>query len=89
VPLVAIAPPDERLLKAVLIKHFSDRQLAVEPAVINYLALRMERSMAMAGKVVAALDGRALASHRKVTRVLAAEILAELGQPAGDGDGDA
>ncbi len=88
VPLVAIASPDERLLKAVLIKHFSDRQLSVEPSVINYLALRMERSMAMAGKVVAAMDGRALASHRKVTRVLAAEILAELGQPAGEGDGD-
>ena len=82
VPMVAIAPPDERLLKAVLIKHFSDRQLSVEPAVINYLAVRMERSMAMAHAVVAAIDMRAMASHRKVTRALAAEILAELGQVA-------
>ena len=82
VPLVEIAPPDERLLKAVLVKHFSDRQLAVEPPVINYLAVRMERSMAMAEAVVAAMDKRALTSHRKVTRALAAEILAELGQPA-------
>ena len=79
VPVVAIAPPDETLLKAVMIKHFSDRQLSVEPAVIDFLALRMERSMAMAGAIVDALDRRALATKRKVTRPLAAEVLAELG----------
>ena len=79
-PLVSIAPPDETLLKAVLVKHFFDRQLAVEPPIIAYIALRMERSMAMAEAVVGAIDKRALASHRKVTRALAAEILAELGQ---------
>ena len=91
VPLVSIAPPDEMLLKAVLVKHFSDRQLAVDPAVINYLALRMERSMAMAQSIVAAIDKRALESHRKVTRVLAAEVLTELGQmahPVSGDDGD-
>lgn len=79
-PMVSIAPPDETLLKAVLVKHFFDRQLAVDPPVIAYIALRMERSMAMAEAVVGAIDKRALASHRKVTRALAAEILAELGQ---------
>ena len=36
-PLVTISPPDEALLKAVLVKHFADRQLAVEPHVINLL----------------------------------------------------
>ncbi len=89
VPLVAIEPPDERLLKAVLVKHFSDRQLSVDPAVINYLAIRMERSMAMAQAVVAAIDKRALASHRKVTRALAAESLSELGQLADGADNEA
>jgi hypothetical protein len=33
------------LLKAVLVKHFADRQLNVEPHVINYVALHMEQSM--------------------------------------------
>ena len=89
VPVVAIAPPDEALLKAVLVKHFSDRQLSVEPNVIDYLALRMERSMAMAGAIVAALDRRGLALKRRVTRALAAEVLEELGHggaawPAGE-----
>jgi chromosomal replication initiation ATPase DnaA len=75
-PLVTIAPPDETLLKAVLVKQFMDRQLGVEPHVIGYIALHMERSMEAAATIVAAIDRAAMASHRKVTRALAAEILA-------------
>jgi chromosomal replication initiation ATPase DnaA len=76
-PLIAIAPPDEALLKAVLVKHFIDRQLAVEPGVIAYIALRMERSMEAAATLVAAIDRAAMAAHRKVTRALAAEVLGQ------------
>ena len=79
-PLVEVQPPDEILLKAVLVKLFSDRQLNVEPPVIDYLSLRMERSMAAANRIVAAVDRLALAKHRKVTRPLAAEALASLGE---------
>lgn len=78
-PVVVIAPPDEVLLKAVLVKHFVDRQLAVEPHLIAYIALRMERSMEAAASVVAQIDRAAMASHRKVTRALAAEVLARTG----------
>jgi chromosomal replication initiation ATPase DnaA len=74
-PLVAISPPDAPLLKAVLVKHFADRQLAVEPHVITYIALHMEQSMEAAATIVAAIDRHALAAHRKVTRALAAEVL--------------
>lgn len=76
-PLVNIEPPDEALLKAVLVKHFTDRQLTVEPEVIAYIALRMERSMEAAATIVAEIDRVAMASHRKVTRALAAEVLAQ------------
>jgi chromosomal replication initiation ATPase DnaA len=75
-PLISIARPDEGLLKAVLVKHFTDRQLAVEPHVISHLALHMEQSMQAAADVVAEIDRLAMASHRKVTRALAAEALA-------------
>lgn len=77
-PVVALDAPDEPLLKAVLVKLFSDRQLNVEPAVIDYLSLRMERSMQAAALIVATIDRLALAMHRKVTRPLAAEALAVL-----------
>lgn len=74
-PFISIAPPDEALLKAVLVKHFMDRQLVVEPHVIGYIALHMERSMEAAATIVAEIDRTAMASHRKVTRALAAQIV--------------
>jgi chromosomal replication initiation ATPase DnaA len=80
-PIVQIEPPDQSLLKAVLVKHFTDRQLVVEPHLIDYIALRMERSMEAAATIVAQIDEAAMASHRKVTRALAAEVLAKAGPP--------
>ncbi len=77
VPVASIEPPDDALLKALLVKHFADRQLAVEPHVIDQLAMRTDRSFAAIADVVAAIDERALAAKRPVTRVLAREVLAE------------
>ncbi len=85
-PLIAIAPPDETLIKAVLVKLFADRQLSVEPHVVNFIALRLERSMAAANAVVERLDREALATRRRVTRALAADVLNEL---AGDDEDEA
>ncbi len=78
VPLLAISGPDEALLRALLVKLFADRQLAVEPHVVSYLALRIERSTEAAARTVAEVDRLALASRRKVTRALAAEALSRL-----------
>lgn len=72
---VQIAPPDDVLLSAVLIKLFADRQIAVSPNLISYLLQRMDRSIIAARNVVAALDALALARARPVTRALAAELL--------------
>lgn len=77
--LVRIEAPDEALLRAVLVKLFNDRQLVVEPHVIEHLALHVDRSMAAAARVVDEIDRRALATKRRVTRTLAAEVLAEFG----------
>src|SRR5262249_10419358 len=40
---VAIGPPDDQLLGAVLIKHFADRQLRVAPELVSYLLRQIER----------------------------------------------
>lgn len=74
-PMVRIDPPDDGILKAVLVKLFTDRQLTPEPHVISHLALHMERSFEAAVKVVEACDQLALARQRSVTRVIAAEAL--------------
>ncbi len=67
--------PDDALLSAVLIKLFADRQITVPPNLIPYLVQRMDRSIAAARDLVAALDARALALGRPVTRALAADLL--------------
>lgn len=74
-PKVELEAPDEGLLRAVLVKLFSDRQLTVEPLVINYLILRMERSMEAAASLVEEIDKLALSMQRRVTRSLAQDAL--------------
>lgn len=74
-PSVALGYPDDALLRAVLVKLFGDRQLVVEANVVAYLATRIERSLAAAAQVVAALDKEALSRGRRVTRAIAAEII--------------
>lgn len=67
--------PDDALLSAVLVKLFADRQVAVPANLIPFLVSRMSRSIGAARALVAALDARALAEARPITRALAAEIL--------------
>jgi chromosomal replication initiation ATPase DnaA len=74
IPVVALAHPDEALLRAVIVKLFADRQLAVDESLIGYLASRIERSFPAAQQAVEALDREALRQRRAVTRGLAAEI---------------
>jgi chromosomal replication initiation ATPase DnaA len=74
-PIARLGAPEPDLLRAVLFKLFSDRQLVVEPPVVNYLAMRLERSLDAARAIVEALDREALARGKAVTRALAAELL--------------
>jgi chromosomal replication initiation ATPase DnaA len=77
VPVVAIGPPDEALIRTVLLKHFADRQLDIDPKVLTYLALHVDRSLAAAEAAVAEVDRAALATGRKISRQLVIETLQE------------
>jgi len=57
------------------VKLFYDRQIRVDETVVDFLALRLERSFEAAQKIVAALDREGLARGRPVTRPLAAAVL--------------
>jgi chromosomal replication initiation ATPase DnaA len=72
---VSLAPPDDALLRAVLVKLFADRQIGVDENLIGYLATRMERSFAAARAIVAKLDAESMGRKRPLTRALAAEVL--------------
>lgn len=75
--IVAIEPPDEVLLRSLLVKLFADRQLAVDISVIDYLGRHLDRSFDAAIAAVAALDREALSRGRRVTRAMAAELVVD------------
>ncbi len=76
--IVEIQEPDDVLLAAVLTKLFADRQIDVEQHVVQYLVRRMERSLSSAMDVVARLDIAALEQKTRITRPLAAQVLAAM-----------
>jgi chromosomal replication initiation ATPase DnaA len=79
--LARIERPDDALLSAVLVKLFADRQLIVPSDVVAFLVTRMPRSLADAGRVVAALDEASLTERRAITRPFAAQVIDRLASP--------
>ncbi len=73
---VEIGEPDDALLSGVMVKLFADRQVEVEPATIQFLLRRIERSLSAAIDVVERLDRRALEEKTRITRQFAARVLA-------------
>jgi chromosomal replication initiation ATPase DnaA len=74
-PSVKMGTPDEALMRAVLVKLLIDRQLVVDVSVVEYAALRLERSLNAARSFIEALDREALARRSRITRAIAADVL--------------
>ena len=72
---VEILEPDDHLIAAVITKLFADRQVDVEPHVIQFLVRRMERSLSTAIDLVDRLDRAALEQKTRITRALAAQTV--------------
>lgn len=80
-PEASILPPDDALLRGVLVKHFADRQIAVSEGIISYILLRMPRSMAALRQIVEEIDSRALAEKVEITRPFVARVLSDCVSP--------
>lgn len=74
-PTVSIAPPDDALLAAVMMKLFADRQLSPSPATIPFLIRRIDRSFEAARDIVERLDAASLEQRRPITPSLARDLL--------------
>jgi chromosomal replication initiation ATPase DnaA len=75
IPAVRIQQPDDDLLKALMVKRFSDSQLNVPEKVVNYLAKNMERSYESVEVLCSSLDRQSLQKKRGLTLPFAREIL--------------
>ena len=74
--VIELPPPDDALLGALLAKLFADRRIVPPPALIPWLAARIERSAAAAQDAVARLDAASLAEGVPVGLGLARRTLA-------------
>jgi chromosomal replication initiation ATPase DnaA len=76
-PVVTLAPPNDALLRALIVKLAADRQLAIDEALVTFLVNRIERSYAAARAALTRMDEEAMRLHRPVTRALAADLFRE------------
>lgn len=81
---VEILPPEDSLLRALLLRLLADRQLPVRPDLQEWLLLRAPRSAAGLRALVARLDQAALAAGGAVTRTIANTVLAGLAASQSD-----
>ncbi|MEO1701707.1 MAG: hypothetical protein AAFR71_06590 [Pseudomonadota bacterium] len=75
---IAMEVPDEDLLRGVFAKLFADRQLTVDPGVIDYCLVRIPRSLQAVVDFVDQLDRASMARKRRITSRFAGEILDSL-----------
>lgn len=88
IPVLEILPPDDALLRGVLVKLFFDRQIAAAESTISFMLTRMPRSLGAARLLVAEIDRRALEERAEVTRPFVAKVLGDFSAPELFGDED-
>jgi chromosomal replication initiation ATPase DnaA len=83
--------PDDVVLRGVLDRLFRQRAITPPSDVLDYMVMRIERSVAKAREVVARMDIAAHAQGRPISTVLARKVLASAPDLLADGgaeDGD-
>jgi chromosomal replication initiation ATPase DnaA len=75
---VALIEPDDALLRALLAQLIAARQLRVEEHVQAYLLARLPRTCAAMREAAACLDRISLAEGSRITRAIAAQVLARM-----------
>jgi chromosomal replication initiation ATPase DnaA len=88
IPVVEILPPDDTLLRGVLVKLFFDRQIAAEESTISFMITRMPRSLGAARMLVAEIDRRAMEERAEVTRPFVAKVMGDFSAPELFGEGE-
>jgi hypothetical protein len=78
-PRVAIQPPDDALMTALLERGLARRGLLVPPSLTSWLSARIERSYVGIITAIDALDRAALSRRHRLTVPLARDALAQAG----------
>jgi chromosomal replication initiation ATPase DnaA len=79
---VQISPPDEIMLRALLMKGFCDMQIAVKNEVIEYIAKNITRSFSAIKDLLYRLQNLSLEQHHKITIPFVKQIIDEKNEAA-------
>jgi len=74
---VSIDLPDDTLLKALIVKLLSDKQLVVSPDVIEYIVPRVERSFSAIKTLIDRADQMALSRKKTITVPIIRDVMNE------------
>lgn len=74
-PIVNILPPDDNIIKMLLIKYFSDKQINISNDVLNFLLPRIERKFTAIFDVAKKLDSSSIEHKRNITIPFVKEVL--------------
>lgn len=78
VNMVEIGSPDDWLLRGVLVKLLSDRQLVIEAHLVDYIVSRVERSLWVLNALVDQLDQLVVDEKSRLSRPLIARAFAQI-----------
>jgi chromosomal replication initiation ATPase DnaA len=81
-PSVALLPPEDDMLRALLRKLLADRQMAVPARVQDFLLARLPRTGGALRAAVARLDAYSMAGGGAVTPAVVQRVVAECGDAA-------
>ncbi|OFX05994.1 MAG: hypothetical protein A3E78_01410 [Alphaproteobacteria bacterium RIFCSPHIGHO2_12_FULL_63_12] len=79
---ITLLEPDEALLRAVILKVFTDRQLRAPETIADYAAPRLPKTFAAAQAFVAALDALSIEKGQPIGLKLARQAVANLSEAA-------
>ncbi len=72
---ILIKQPDDEMLKILLLKQFSDRQLRINNEVIEYILTRTERSFEFVAKLVNLIDQMSLSEKKGITVPMVKKVM--------------
>jgi len=78
--VLKLGGPDDALLAALMVKLAADRQMRLDPGLISYALLRMERSFAAAQALITEIDARSLRDKTRPGKAMIGAILAQGGE---------
>lgn len=77
-PKIQILPPDDDLIYAVLMKAFFERNILVDPSVLEYAVKQIERSFPAVHRLIDTVDKVSLEKGRRITIPIVKEALRQV-----------